>query len=176
MAYAGVRQVQRTVTVGTSTSAESNATTTETYDRQGRLSTVAEPSGSGGTVVTTTYGYDVGSRLHTTSTPSGSVTQNRAFNYDNRGFLTSEQHPEKGATGNGTVTYSSYDARGHAGRVTDGPNDIGLVYDRAERLNQAKKDLLQHFYDAYGLGPYLQSDPGSFTDALGNTVQDPDPR
>ena len=138
MAYAGVRQVQRTVTVGTSTSAESNATTTETYDRQGRLSTVAEPSGSGGTVVTTTYGYDVGSRLHTTSTPSGSVTQNRAFNYDNRGFLTSEQHPEKGATGNGTVTYSSYDARGHAGRVTDGPNDIALVYERAERLSQAK--------------------------------------
>jgi hypothetical protein len=36
------------------------------------------------------------------------------------------------------VTYSSYDARGHAGRVVDGPNDVTLLYDRGERLYQAK--------------------------------------
>ena len=138
MTYAGVRQVTRTLSVGTTATTESSSTTTETYDRQGRLSTVAEPSGSGGAVVTTTYGYDVGNRLHTVSTPSGLVTQNRTFTYDARGFLTSEQQPEKGATGNGTVTYSSYDACGHAGRVVDGPNDVTLLYDRAERLYQAK--------------------------------------
>ena len=138
MTYAGVRQVTRTVPVGTTATTESSSTTTETYDRQGRLSTVAEPAGSGGAIVTTTYGYDVGNRLHTASTPSGSVTQNRTFTYDTRGFLTSEQQPEKGATGNGTVTYSSYDARGHAGHVVDGPNDVTLLYDRGERLYQAK--------------------------------------
>jgi hypothetical protein len=36
------------------------------------------------------------------------------------------------------VTYCSYDARGHAGHVVDGPNDLTLLYDRGERLYQAK--------------------------------------
>ncbi len=59
MAYHGVRQVDRTAKVGTTVGSETAATTTEIYDRQGRLYSVTEPSGSGGTLVTTTYGYDV---------------------------------------------------------------------------------------------------------------------
>jgi YD repeat-containing protein len=106
--FRDLRQLQRTVSIATSTSGETSSTTTEVYDRQGRLYQLSEPSGSGGANVTTTYGYDIGGRLHSTSTTSGSTTQTRTFTYDNRGFLTSEQLPEKGASGNGSVTYSSY--------------------------------------------------------------------
>ncbi len=139
--YAGVHSAARTVRVGTVAAAggavtETAATTTELYDRQGRLAQVAEPSGAGGAAVTTTYGYDVGSRLATVSTTAAGVTQTRAFAYDNRGLLDWEQHPEKGAAGNGTVSFLAYDARGHAHRRVDGPHDLTYTYDAAERVTE----------------------------------------
>ncbi len=142
--FFGTRVVERTVKIGTTTGApESSATTTETYDRQGRLWKVAEPSGEGGAQVTTTYSYDVGNRLkhvQTQAAVSGNpVTQNRFFTYDNRGFLLSEIHPEKGTFGNGNVTYTDYDARGHVGKKTDGPNNLTFAYDSAERLTEVKE-------------------------------------
>ncbi len=132
--YFGTRLVERKVHVATSLGSEELATTTETYGRQGRLWKVQEPSGTAGAQVGTTYSYDVGNRLHQVSTSANGTTQNRSFSYDNRGFLTSETHPEKGVAGNGTVTYSNYDARGHAGHKVDGPNDLTFQYDSAERL------------------------------------------
>jgi hypothetical protein len=139
IANGGAQTVTRTVTVGTTLAggvvSESPATTTERYDRQGRLYQVTEPSGTGGANVTTTYGYDVGNRLSAVSTTSAGVTQTRSFNYDQRGFLLSETHPEKGTAGNGTVSYSLYDSRGHVGRKVDGPSiDLTYKYDFAERL------------------------------------------
>ncbi len=137
LAYQGVREIARTVAIETGTG-ETAFTTTEVFDRQGRLSTVTEPSGPGSAQVTTTYGYDVGDRLSsvsTTATVEGApVTQTRAFTYDLRGFLSSEQHPEKGSAGNGTVLFSQYDARGNVGRRVDGGNDVSFGYDDAERL------------------------------------------
>ncbi len=134
LSYQGVRQVARTVKVATSPTAESNAITTEVYDRYGRLFEVTEPNG-----VKTRYVYDVGHRLSKVcqgATGSGTAVcgQQRLFNYDLRGFLLSEQHPEKGSFGNGAVSYFDYDARGHAGRKLDGPNDLAFTYDKAERL------------------------------------------
>lgn len=152
--YKGTRVVERTTKVGTTQSGgtvtESSSTTTERYDRQGRLWQVEEPSGAGGALVTTTYGHDAGNRLKSVSTPAG-VTQSRAFNYDQRGFLLSETHPEKV----GAVTYSDYDARGHAGRKVDGPNDLVFTYDKAERLTLVERfggqDLKKFSYaDANG--------------------------
>jgi RHS repeat-associated protein len=141
--YSGVRSVSRTSQVAVyegGTVSEKPSTTTEIYDRQGRLSRVIEPSAAGGAPVTTTYTYDVGNRLSGVSTPaSGFGTQSRSFVYDNRGFLLSETHPEKGTSGNGTVTYANYDARGHAGRKTDGPNVLAFTYDSAERLTEVKE-------------------------------------
>ena len=131
--YTGISKIDRTVKIATAQGSETTSTTSEEYDRQGRLWKVTEPSGTAGANVTTTYTYDVGNRLKQASTTSGS-TQNRIFTYDNRGFLTTEQLPEKGTSGNGIVTYSNYDARGHALRMQDGPNDLTFVYDRAERL------------------------------------------
>jgi YD repeat-containing protein len=85
MSYAGVQTVNRTVHVGTSWTgasvAESPATTTQTYDRFGRLASVTEASNDGsqapacgsspgvGSSVTTSYQYDPGNRLSQVSTP-----------------------------------------------------------------------------------------------------------
>ncbi len=137
LSYTGARIVNRTIKVATGAGgAENSAITTERYDRQGRLWQVTEPSGAGGANVTTTYTYNVLGLLSRVSTTGSGTTQNRWFNYDNRGFLTSEQHPEKGGpAGNGTVVYQDYDARGHARRRIDGPNDLQFVYDRAERID-----------------------------------------
>jgi RHS repeat-associated protein len=169
--YFGVRLVERTVKVGTTYNAtagtvtEATATTTETYDHHGRLYKVTEPSGAASADVTTTYAYDAADRLTNVKTISG-VTQNRWFTYDGRGFLTSEDHPEKGATGNGKVQYFTYDALGHASRMVDGPNDLTYVYDTAERLKDVKETAgaqrdLKHFdYDTaagWGNGKLAQA-------------------
>ena len=142
LTYAGTRTVTRSMPVatsyntGTGTATETAAVTTETYDRQGRLVQVTEPNG-----VNTKYEYDVGSRLKRVCQEAvGSACgQERLFTYDNRGFLTSEKHPEKGTAGNGTVSYQSYDSHGHAGRMIDGPNDLTYSYDRADRLFQIRE-------------------------------------
>jgi RHS repeat-associated protein len=142
LAYGGTHTVTRTVKVatsyntGTGTANETAAVTTETYDRQGRLVQVTEPNG-----VNTQYQYDVGARLSRVCQEAVGSTcgQQRLFTYDNRGYLTSEMHPEKGASGNGTVSYLNYDSQGHAGRVIDGPNDLTYSYDRAGRLYQIRE-------------------------------------
>jgi len=117
--------VSRTTWIATAAGQENESITTEEYDRQGRLWKVTEPSGAGGANVTTIYGHDIGTRLSGVSMTSGAVTQTRTFTYDNRGFLLSEQLPEVGAAGNGAVTYSKHDARGHARRLQDGLHDLG---------------------------------------------------
>jgi YD repeat-containing protein len=111
---------------------------TETYDGLGRLYTVTENSGSTsvtqltGTATTTSYQYDRADRL-TSVTIAGS--QSRSFDYDLRGFLTSEFHPESG-----TTSYGTYDSRGHAHHKRNGAVggvfDLMFDYDAAERLTR----------------------------------------
>jgi len=118
--------------------AQTPVTTTEQMDRYGRLWYVKEPNDT-----VTAYGYGVTGALrrvcmNATLSSSGLSTatcgQERTFSYDNRGFQTSETHPE-----NGTITYS-YDARGHV--LTKRPStagtqfDVNYFYDDAERLKQ----------------------------------------
>jgi len=138
--YTGVSTTTKTSSVATSSTSEQNAIVTEHYDAQGHLISVTEPSGPtsatspAGANVITTYTYDVGGRLKTVHmvAPDGQV-QDRYFNYDNRGFLTSEMHPESG-----TTFYDSYDSRGHVGMRTFGAasqlQDLQFTYDAAERL------------------------------------------
>jgi len=164
LAYLGARQTQRTVRIGTTYNATAGtvnntlATTTERYDIHGRLAQVTEPNG-----VHTSYRYDGADRLRRVCQGATATTcgQQRHFTYDNRGFLTSEQHPEKGASGNGFVTYSAFDARGHAGRRIDGPFNLTFSYDFAERLTQVREGsgslrlLKQYTYAAAnGVGEY----------------------
>ncbi|MGE0639228.1 MAG: RHS repeat-associated core domain-containing protein [Thermoanaerobaculia bacterium] len=134
--YAGIRDFSRTVKVYTTQgAAEVDSTTTWRNDGLGRLRKVFEPAMPNGTNVNTTYSYDVGNRLKQVQQSAG-TNQNRYFTYDNRGFLTSEQHPEKGASGNGTVSYLSYDALGNASEIRDGSasNNLLFTFDAAARL------------------------------------------
>jgi len=128
LAYSGVRQVARTVKVATSAAAETSQTTTEVYDRHGRLFEVTEPNN-----VKTRYEYDVANRLAKVcqgfNAANNTCGQTRLFTYDNRGFLIGETHPEKTASND-----YYYDALGHPSRSVDGPNDLTFVYDKAERL------------------------------------------
>ncbi len=140
---------------------ETYVPTIQERDRYGRLRTVRELSGAdspGVEETPTNYDYDVGGRLTRIVSGVGTL-QTRSFEYDNRGFLLSETHPEKGATGNGTVNYSNFDAAGRAHRMLDGPRDIGYTYDFLGRqthvrdLNQGNR-LLTHLKwdDAVGFG------------------------
>ncbi len=162
LGYLGVRQYTRSAPVKTTLKGqEVYVTRTRELDRHGRLRKVLEPAGTGGANVTTTYLYDVGSRLTRITTASGSDQQVREFNYDNRGFLLSERHPEKGASGNGLVSYHNYDAQGRFSRKVDGAIDLRYVYDYAGRLNTIKdganglRPLRSVVYDTapgFGLG------------------------
>ena len=173
MSYAGVRQVSRTVKVATGAGgAETSSTTTEIHDRQGRLWRVIEP----GTGTQTTYGYDEGSRLSSVSM-AGPVTQTRLFAYDNLGFLRSETHPEIGAAGNGAVTYSRYDSRGNAGRMSDAGRTLDYAYDAAERLltvTSAAAGLMKQFhYDTAatrGLGKVHRAIRHNYLPGVGDVV------
>lgn len=132
----------------------------ETYDRQGRLFRVEEYSNPSAatTYVKTDYSYDEESRLvRVCQVPSGSSCgQERLFDYDGRGFLLSEKHPEKGASGNGFVYFKTYDSRGNVWKKRDGVDDttreLNFEFDEAERLETVKNSAgttLQSFtYDA----------------------------
>ena len=178
LAYYGDREVDTTVSIAVSGS-EQLETTREIYDRQGRLEQVQEPTG--GTV--TTYGYDVGNRLSSVTSTGSGATQVRAFTYDNRGFLDSEQHPEKGVNGNGVVSYSHYDSLGHPGSVVDGPNNRNYQYDAAGRLasvldgNNGNRNLKTFSYSSgngggsgFSKGKPLQASRFNYIIASGNPV------
>jgi hypothetical protein len=67
------------------------------------------------------------------------LAKGRCLYLSYRGFLTSEQFPELGASGNGTIVYSNYDARGHALRKYDGQAYLKFEFDRAERLFKVRE-------------------------------------
>jgi len=134
---------------------ESLMTTTEIYDRQGRIYQVSEQSGPGGAMEATTYAYSPVGELSSVTSAGAEATQSRTFTYDGRGFLTSEWVPEKGAStaAGGAVTYR-YDGAGHTLQRTDGSRNLTFVYDRAERLKSVTDanygQVLKSFtYDAY---------------------------
>ncbi len=148
LAYEGVRIERSTSTVRTGGDAtslvEEAVTVTREYDRRGRLYRVIEPSGPNGENVTTTQTYDAADRLIQVQIQAPEGTQTRTFTYDGRGFLLSETRPELGATGNGTIYFHEYDARGHArrrqGGAANGKFDLRYVYDSAERLTSVAEN------------------------------------
>jgi len=138
--YVGDRQKTSTQYLATAfDQSDSAVTTTQDYDYQGRLLKVVEKSGPPnggsplGTDVTTNYVYDVGNRLVAVkmTAPDG-IVQNRIFDYDGRGFLRWESHPEAG------MTSYTYDGRGNVlSRRLGAANtsfDLNFQYDDSERL------------------------------------------
>jgi YD repeat-containing protein len=162
-AYSGVSSVSRTAAVRTGGTATTfvmtDATTIEEYDGRGRLVRVHEPNG-----VSTAYGYDAAGHLITVcaNEVSGGCGQQRLFTYDGRGLLTAEQHPEKGAVGNGSTTYR-YDSRGHAIRRIDGTAakfDLTFRFDRAERLYNVSETATDRPLKAFSFG--TSNDPADY--------------
>ncbi len=151
--YKGDRQIDRQAKMATAATGEALTFTTQVYDRQGRLYRFIEASGAAGAFVTTTYAYDAAGRLKSVSTPASvggsTVTQSRTFTYDHRGFLTAAKSPEKGASGNGTVTWSLFDALGNPGRRVDGGFDVGMTWDRAGRLVETKNRLTNEALETF---------------------------
>lgn len=138
LGYRGRRVETRSVSVKTSLDGpEQRFETERSYDRQGRLRAVVEPSGTGSTSTTTTYAYDVGARMTRIRT-LGTPLQERAYTYDNRGFLLAERHPEKGLVGNGTVAFHDFDVHGNAGRKVDGSHDLEFTFDDLGRLTDTR--------------------------------------
>jgi RHS repeat-associated protein len=138
--YRGDRVVERTANMGVtgtgSTVGRLPVTTREHYDTLGRLLRVEEDAAFNPPRRSTTYGYDPVDRL----TGVNQGVQTRSFAYDGRGFMTQECHPEKGtASNNGCIYYLDLDARGHAGRIVDGPSDLAYQYDQYERLTEVRE-------------------------------------
>ncbi len=132
--YSGVGSRSVTVQVATSLASATKepilagATTTEVYDRFGRLARLTEPGG-----VRTSYTYGPQDELTLVQQNDlGSPVQTRSFAYDGRGFLTSETHPELGTA----VTYSGYDPLGNPGEISRGDQDLSYAYDAAARLTK----------------------------------------
>jgi RHS repeat-associated protein len=150
--YTGARSVTRTRSMATGQT-ETGVSTVDSYDLQGRLTSVTEGAGSDD-ALTTSYAYDVGGRLASVSIPGPIGPQLRTFTYDRAGLLQQERHPELGVNGNGVAAYTDYDARGHAHRKTVGSIDLRFTFDAAERLETvtdgAATRLLKLF--AYDVG------------------------
>lgn len=155
-AYTGSRRVVSQAKVATSQTLEQYVSREQFVDSFGRLVKVMEPSAPGGVMTPTSYKYDASGRLTEifADNPGSVYDQTRRFTYDNRGFLLSEQHPEKGVGGNGWVTYSGFDPKGNVGRVVDGPNTLDYVHDgigrtlRVEDVNHADRAVSEYQYDA----------------------------
>ncbi len=159
--YLGARRTQRTSKVFNG-STEVNSTTTEIRDRQGRLKSVQEPSGAGGSQRTTSYAYDVGGRLKSVSGGG----QWRTFNYDNRGFLQYERHPEIGPSGEGYTNYCNYDALGNFGKSLNGAGTAGSCQ------STATAQSLGYVYDADGLLLEIKEGDGPFPATLTKYIYD----
>lgn len=138
--YSGNRETKRTQTIATSTTAEASVSVSEELDRAGRLIKVTEHSDGGTAAAVTTYEYDVGNRLKLVTMSDGAepvpLVQEREFNYDVRGWLSSEEHPESG------LTTFQRDARGNVVTRTTPVATLTFAYDRAERLTAVKEGSL----------------------------------
>lgn len=181
--FTGDRITHRSVEVAGS-NGPLTASVEEHRDGKGRLILVREQSGAPDTWVDTTYEYDEGNRLikvcvndgnhDATDTCNG---QQRKFDYDDRGLLTQEEHPELGRSNNTDrwIRYTSHDAKGNMlvrSLAGDGL-DRNYVYDKAGRAVQVKRPasfggdtdrMLQEFF-------YQRPTPGACGSTLRQTKQ-----
>ncbi|HYI07774.1 MAG TPA: hypothetical protein VEK57_01780, partial [Thermoanaerobaculia bacterium] len=150
--YAGVWETNRTSFL-TLPNGNQTVTTKEKYDAFGRLIEVTQNAGpttvqaSAGAAVLAKYGYDQGGRLRSVSMGlAGDTTpQEREFDYDGRGLLTREKHPESGET------LYEYDSRSHLWKKNAAGTgfDLEYDYDSAERLLRTRAlpsgDVIKQF-------------------------------
>jgi len=174
LSYQGVREVRRTrqIATGAENGALAPSTTIEQYDANGRLVRVIEPLTCRSAISpcpdadrgpVSEYSYNVLGNLARVcgNAVNGNCTQLRLFNYDGRGFLTSEQTPERGVNGNAITGHSLYDSRGNAGRrltsASGGLFDLRISYDGIGRpltlaSNGGSRVMKEWLYDQHPNG------------------------
>lgn len=168
MLYKGVREVSRTVSVGTGISAagkitNQNSITTEVYDRHGRLTEVLEPSKQNGNNASWSYTYNVNGQmiLASANDPARSPgNQIRTFEYDNLGNLLTQSLPERGSS-----TFSRHDTMGNVGKTSDGKNSVTLGYDGHGRIIEIRDDSVAQKPLIKSFSYYVRND----VDANGNS-------
>jgi YD repeat-containing protein len=145
--YTGTRLTERMMRRATAEAAESDTFVCEVRDSFGRLVEVHEGAAlatgglscGAGAVSVAKYSYDVADRLIAVEMSANGVVQRRTFEYDKRGLLIQETHPERTQA----TRYSRYNARGQATRKIDGTEngafDVTFVYDSAERLVEVRE-------------------------------------
>jgi YD repeat-containing protein len=139
--YKGASEQDKTSSVATGYDSQADQTTKDSYDYLGRLTNVSEKGGA----ITAAYGYDIADHLSSVNMTGSEGAQSRSFQYDGRGFLTSETHPE-----NGTTVYQKYDPRGHCQeKRTSGDSafDLNMTFDSAERLTEVDSRNPYHAQD-----------------------------
>lgn len=136
-AFVGDRAILQTTRIRTAGDAtnivETDSVTTRINDRQGRLYQVIEPSRADGSSNTTQYAYDAAGRTISIISFLPQGQQTRLFTYDRRGFLTREQQPELGSSGNGAIDYSGYNVRGQYRWKADSRVTLNHTYDGVGR-------------------------------------------
>jgi YD repeat-containing protein len=137
--YDGAWEKTRTTKVQTTASSEEiPVSVKETFDGLGRLTSVTEQSGptsstdAVGIERGTAYLYDPAGRLSHVSMEGAEATQHRIFEYDGRGFLMWESHPESG------MAAYTYDSRGNVLSrevgAAETQYDLEYEYDDAGRI------------------------------------------
>jgi RHS repeat-associated protein len=172
------------------TVSEGTATTTLTYDLDGSLKTIVNPSGNG---YTQTRGYDTAERLFSVNNSAGSTvlskfvatldaagnpsvmavtrgatTTNRAFNYDFRERVTKVCYSVTSCTGAAnTISYSYNKANDitqsiRAGTVSN-PGTYVYAYNAGDQLNTVTKGTTVTNYGYDGNGNMTSAGTASFT-------------
>lgn len=140
--YRGIREIERYV--------GNVRRSTEISNNLGRLVQVVQQPDAASDPITTAYGYDVGGRLTNVSIaapPSQSVAQERTFEYDGRGFLKRETHPETGE-----ATAGDYDALGNARQRTAGGRTRIYTFDGASRLRTIRESTATEPIKSFDFG------------------------
>ncbi len=129
--YSGVRVSRSTVQVRTSVGGTTSVTTTTSADSRGRTVQINNP------LHNTRFTFDpYDAQISARRTGSG-IDQTRLYDYDARGLLIRERHPEIGTSGNGYATYKP-DAFGNRRTLQDAGRNLTYVYDNSGRLIEIK--------------------------------------
>jgi RHS repeat-associated protein len=146
-----------------STTDELGHTTSYTYDTSNNLTSITQPSVSGGSP-TTSYTYNSFGEVLTATDPLGNVTTNT---YDSNGNLASVTSPAPGGGASASVTSFTYNSLGEITQITDPlGHATTMTYTSAgliSTITDPESNVTTYAYDSHG-------NRTSITDALSHVT------